>query len=155
MLNRPEVHHIADPVHSAAYYVVVVQSAQLLLAVVFVHIHQLAHPQQGYLGIVLAHGPDVVLCQHSLELGLVFFVVFVRCAEQFELVEMVGVEVSGYDFLGEEVGDNVIDGLVFLQLLVFVEGLELLLGGLRPGVQDQESHIVGENIGGVDGETEI
>ncbi len=64
VLNRPEVNHTVNTVDSAGDDVLVVKSAQLLLAVLSLYLQQLAYSSKSKFSVVFADDADVMLHQH-------------------------------------------------------------------------------------------
>jgi hypothetical protein len=66
-----EVDHSVDAVYSTADHVAVVETANLLFAVLPLHSQELAHTRNGQLAVVLTDDADVVLHQHPSQLNKV------------------------------------------------------------------------------------
>lgn len=71
ILNGSEVDHPVDAVDPAGDHMFIIQSAELLLAVLPLDLQQLAHSGESELSVVLADDADVVLHQHALQLSQV------------------------------------------------------------------------------------
>jgi hypothetical protein len=69
IFDGPKVDTAVYPVNSAGNDVLVVESAQLFLAVLLLHLQKLTDSGQSQLAIVLADNSDIVLHQHSLQLS--------------------------------------------------------------------------------------
>lgn len=71
IFNGFEINDPIDSIDSARYRLQIVQAAQLLLAVIPLHLQQLAHTIQSQLTIVFTDYTDIVLNEHTLQLGSV------------------------------------------------------------------------------------